>query len=308
MAPKSAAKRQHKDHLSDIASQDAKKVAKPDVTNPFSSFEDVVERLLPYHVRLLPPSVPFTDEYTLLHIKIFDQTMQILTEEDPNEADVNEANESGKSILLSRSEACGALFTKHATDIQRKSWKLMEKINELNDTALQRSNIGQYSLNIYNIADLRYSIKQEKDKREAIRQAARVEAARMAALLAESKMPLAGEASNNISQPSINNYAASPPAAPPVPQTSSTPVQSTTVPPMATATSILGAEEAAGASNKAPTIAVPAASADAGADGTAAETAEQQPPPPPPPQQPPPPQLSSRDRYLAKIKMKAAGK
>jgi hypothetical protein len=39
------------DHVADFAERDAKRVANPDILTPFKSLDDVIERLLPYHVR-----------------------------------------------------------------------------------------------------------------------------------------------------------------------------------------------------------------------------------------------------------------
>ena len=44
------------DHISDFAARDCKRIANPDFNRPFTSVEDAIERLLPYHVRLACPA------------------------------------------------------------------------------------------------------------------------------------------------------------------------------------------------------------------------------------------------------------
>jgi Conserved region of unknown function on GLTSCR protein len=110
--------------LLSICEDAAEKIRNPDLKRPFSSLEDAVDRLLPYHVSLrIKVSCVGTfargisKTWSPLTLVLCVSAVQLLAAEHPMATDLREAEEAGANLLLPRQDAWLAFFTSRANNL-----------------------------------------------------------------------------------------------------------------------------------------------------------------------------------------------
>jgi hypothetical protein len=183
------AKRKAGQHLSEIAERDCKAVCQPDLTRPFSSLEDAVDRLLPYH---------------------------ILAGEDADAADAREAAEAGARLGATRRDAWEAQVTKRAGDLQRRVWAVNAAVEALERDGERRSDLPLLMLNSYAAAEAQQAVEVEKARQK--READEAKACAEAKLQAEYHAALAKQMELQMAAAAAAAAAAAPPQPLPPPQ------------------------------------------------------------------------------------------
>jgi len=91
--------------------------------------------------------------------------LQLLACEDGVEADHREAEEAGAPLAVSRHDAWTAFATRKVTDIQRRTWKELDRIATLEKSALTRSEAPSLILHSFAEAEAKAKVDAELTRR-----------------------------------------------------------------------------------------------------------------------------------------------